>query len=161
MELQVWLMRHGEAADPDTASRDEDRALTERGRRQVMSLGHWLSERVEPPELILHSPLRRARETAQAFAQSFASGIVILEESTLSPGMRAGELLSLLQRQAAARVVCIGHQPDIGDCLATWVSGGNQQLAPGTLAVVTFNGARSAGTGVLRGLLNPMWFLDR
>jgi phosphohistidine phosphatase len=161
MQLQVWLMRHGEADDPETASRDEERALTQRGRRQVSALGRWLNERCEAPQLILHSPLRRALETAQAFGEAFDGRVPVLEDGVLSPGMRPTDLLGQLQRHSAVRVVCIGHQPDIGDCLGAWTSGGNLHMAPGAIAWVTFTGARSAGIGVLRGLLNPAWFLDR
>jgi phosphohistidine phosphatase len=161
MELHVWLMRHAEAADPDTAACDADRALTERGRRQIAALGRWLKDRAAPPELILHSPLRRAQETAQVLAAEFDAPVSVVEDGVLTPGMRPGELLDLLQRHAAARVACIGHQPDIGECLAAWIDGGNQHLAPGALAWVTFPGPRAAGGAVLRGLLNPAWFLNR
>jgi phosphohistidine phosphatase len=161
MELQVWLMRHSEAVDPDSAPRDEERALTDRGRRQSAALGRWLNGRMESPQLVLHSPLRRARETAEAFARGFGDDVPVMELRALLPGMRSGELLDVLQRHGVARVVCIGHQPDLSQCLAMWVGGGNAQFAPGALAIVTFAAARSAGTGILRGLLNPIWFEDR
>jgi phosphohistidine phosphatase len=161
MELQIWLMRHGEAVDPAAASRDEDRALTERGRRHAAALSRWLNGRTEAPQLVLHSPLRRARETALAFAQELGDDVSVMDDSALTPGMRAGELLGTVQRHGVDRILCIGHQPDLSQCLATWVGGGNMQFAPGTLAIVTFAAARSAGTGVLRGLLNPIWFEDR
>ena len=160
MELQVWLMRHGEAVNPDSAPRDDERPLTERGRRQSAALGRWLSGRVDPPQLILHSPLRRARETAEAFAHEVGEGVPVMELRALLPGMRSGELLHVLQRHGVANVVCVGHQPDLGECVATWVGGCNLQLAPGALAIVTFSAARAAGTGVLRGLLNPAWFQE-
>jgi phosphohistidine phosphatase len=161
MDLEVWLMRHGDAADPDTAARDEDRALTERGRHQVTALGAWLKERAPTPDIILHSPLRRARETAHALAEGLAGGVPVLEDRALAPGMRAGGLLGALERQGHARVVCVGHQPDIGDCLSGWLGGGHASIAPGTLAVVTFSGAATVGNGTLRGFLNPLWFHDR
>jgi len=158
MALQVWLMRHGEAADPDTASSDEQRALTERGRRQVAAMGTWLSARVEPPELILHSPLRRARETAQSLAEALGS-VPVMVETALGPGMRGNTLLTYLQQQGMSRVACIGHQPDIGQCLSTWIGETRAQIAPGTLAIVHF--ANGSVTGALRALVDPTWFSDR
>jgi phosphohistidine phosphatase len=68
--LKLWLARHGEAVDPDEAKSDFDRVLTDSGRRRLSEVTRWLLEREEPPELILHSPLIRAKQTAEAIAST-------------------------------------------------------------------------------------------
>ena len=45
-------------------SNNFDRKLTHAGRKQVAHLGRWLKEREPRPDRILHSPLKRACETA-------------------------------------------------------------------------------------------------
>lgn len=158
-QLEVWLMRHGEAADPMASSTDSERALTPRGRQQVTALARWLADRSEPPQLVLHSPLRRARETAEAFAGGYSAGPAVVEEAALAPGMRAAQLLTVLRQQGLSPIVCVGHQPDVGQCIADWVGGGRLQVPPGMLAMVRFGSAE--GSGALRGVLDADWFIDR
>jgi phosphohistidine phosphatase len=158
-QLEVWMMRHGEAADPTASSTDSERALTPRGRQQVVALARWLADRGEPPQLVLHSPLRRARETAEAFADGYAERPAVLEDAALSPGMRASLLLTRLRQQGPLRVVCVGHQPDVGQCISEWVGGARLQVPPGLLAMVCFGTAE--GSGALRGVLDAGWFVDR
>jgi len=158
MGLELWLMRHGEAEDADRAGSDAERGLTERGRRQCAAVGQWLAERTGPPQLILHSPLKRARETAEAFSH----GTPLQAEPELGPGMRADRLLNALNELGLSRVACVGHQPDIGQCLVDCIGSSRVQIPPGTLAVVTFSSATAViGGGALRGLLDPAWFSDR
>ena len=73
--MKLWLARHGEAADTGHASSDHARQLTDLGRRQVSQLTRWLLEREEAPELILHSPLVRARQTAETIAGEDIIGV--------------------------------------------------------------------------------------
>ena len=156
MELELWLMRHGEAADPDAFGSDHERALTERGRRQVRELGLWLAARIAPPEVIWHSPLRRARETAKVMAEEFATEA--LEQPVLAPGMRAESLLAELAARSVSRALCVGHQPDIGRALSELIGGGRMSIAPGTCAAVAFRGPIIACAGSLRWFADAAWF---
>lgn len=156
MELELWLMRHGEAADPDAATSDHERPLTERGRQQVRQFARWMVERSAPPDVIWHSPLRRARQTAESIAAEFSMSAV--EQTALAPGMQAGRLLDALASQGVFRAVCVGHQPDIGAALRDIIGGGRLQIAPGTCAAVTFSGPIAVGAGSLRWLADPGWF---
>ena len=156
MELELWLMRHGEAADADASGSDHGRPLTERGRRQVRQFAQWLAERQAVPDLVWHSPLRRARETAELLAEEFQ--MTASEQPLLSPGMKADSLLSRLAAQAVTRAVCVGHQPDIGAALRDMIGGGRVSVSPGTCAGVGFTGPLVIGAGSLRWLADPAWF---
>jgi phosphohistidine phosphatase len=156
--LRLWLGRHGEASDPDTAATDFDRVLTPFGRTQVSQLTRWLITREESPELILHSPLVRARQTAEIIASEIPSGAILMEEPLLSPGFSTPTLLRHLSQAGSQRIVCIGHQPDIGRSLSEIVGGGRAAIAPGTLAGIEFQGITSVGAGTLRWLADPSWF---
>lgn len=156
--LEVWIMRHGEAADPDQAASDAERALTELGRRQVAGLARWLMARTAPPERILHSSLKRARQTANIFAEEFQSADLLQESPTMSPGMTAQRLLQELAATTDSRVLCVGHQPDIGRCVAEMISGGRFTIPPGFCAAVTFSGPIAVGAGSLQWVCHPDWF---
>jgi broad specificity phosphatase PhoE len=89
----IWLVRHGqssgnvardaaEAAEGlkiDIPERDVDVPLSELGVRQSKALGDWFAAMPEPaqPNVILHSPYRRAAETAHWVRQSIDRGSLI------------------------------------------------------------------------------------
>jgi phosphohistidine phosphatase len=157
--LTLWLARHGEAVDPDRAASDFDRALTERGRRQLSECMRWLLQRESPPELILHSPLVRARQTAETIANEVGMGhIPIRVENRLAPGIDTEELLRYLSHTTCERIVCVGHQPDMSRCLSEMVGGGHLHYSPGTIAGVVFSHAITRGGGHLQWMIDPRWF---
>jgi ribonuclease H / adenosylcobalamin/alpha-ribazole phosphatase len=77
----LWVVRHGQSAgnvarDEATAqgahrialtTRDVDVPLSDLGREQAASLGHWFRRRGERPDVVLASPYVRARQTAEIF----------------------------------------------------------------------------------------------
>ncbi|MDX1965792.1 MAG: phosphohistidine phosphatase SixA [Planctomycetaceae bacterium] len=156
--LEVWIMRHGEAADPDQAASDAERPLTELGRRQVGGLARWLMARTAPPERILHSALKRARQTANLFADELQALDLLQESAVMAPGMTAQRLLQELAATADSRVLCVGHQPDIGRCVAEMIGGGRFTIAPGFCAAITFRGPIVVGAGSLQWVCDPDWF---
>lgn len=157
--LTLWLARHGEAVDPDQANSDFDRLLTPSGRRQLSELSRWLLEREQPPELILHSPLVRARQTAETIAEEIAPNFnSVRVENRLAPGVKTEELLSHLASTTTERVLCVGHQPDMSRCLAEMIGGGHLHYSPGTIASVEFAGPIIRGAGTLRWMVNTRWF---
>lgn len=82
----LWVIRHGQSAGNvardaaeaqglhviDIATRDIDVALSELGRRQAQSLGHWFGRlpAQEQPQVLLCSPYVRAEETARLLLDS-------------------------------------------------------------------------------------------
>jgi phosphohistidine phosphatase SixA len=61
------------------------------------------------PELVLSSPLLRARETAAPIAR--ASGAEVRIDERLSPGATLEDVLAAVEG-IAGPVVTVGHQPD-------------------------------------------------
>jgi phosphohistidine phosphatase len=124
----------------------------------VSELTRWLLKREPAPQLILHSPLVRARQTAETIAAEVASHVVLMQESLLAPGFQTAALLRRLADSGVERIVCIGHQPDIGRSLAEMTGGGRALISPGTIAGIEFGATVAAGTGGLRWLADPFWF---
>ena len=157
--LKLWLARHGEAADPDTAHSDFARVLTAKGRQQLTGLTRWLLEREPAPELILHSPLIRTQQTAETIADAIGRNqVTVRQENGLAPGVDLDELLRRVARTTAERVLCIGHQPDMSHCLAGMIGGGHFDYFPGTIAGVEFSGPIVRHGGRLCWLAKPDWF---
>jgi phosphohistidine phosphatase len=138
--MELLLLRHAEAEPVGNASGgdDSERELTSGGRRDASAVGGALDRMDLAPARILTSPLRRARQTAQAVADA-VGGTEISSVDDLSPGATPGRLMPILEG-FRDRVLLVGHQPDLGRILSFLVSGGSMeldfQIRPATLAVV-------------------------
>ncbi len=108
MELVLW--RHAEAEE---GTPDEERALTEKGRREAKKMAAFLRNRLSKDTHILVSPARRAEQTAEALAEHFQI------EPRVGSGASAHDIL-----QAAGWpddpgcVLVVGHQPCLGEVAA-------------------------------------------
>jgi phosphohistidine phosphatase len=105
--VRLILVRHAHAEPGDP---DELRPLSERGREEARALAKRLDE--AHPELVLTSPLLRARETAQAIAKE--SGAELRIDDRLAPGASADDVLAAVG-DSEATVVTVGHQPDCSE----------------------------------------------
>lgn len=115
--MQIYIVRHGKALDyhDPQATSDEMRWLVEEGRDQVSTMAALLARLRVQPDLVLSSPLVRARETAEIIAEELgvASGVTIEEE--LAPGgSPAGVLDAIVRRGRVRTVVVAGHMPGVG-----------------------------------------------
>jgi len=128
--MRIYLVRHGEAASGEP---DQDRRLTEQGREQSRRVGEQLAG-VEPrPAAVLHSPLVRARETAELIA----APLVIQPEpdDRLAPGATAAGVRAATEGHGEA-VVVVGHQPDCGRIAAELAGGPEPAFPSGAMVVI-------------------------
>ncbi len=103
--MRLFLVRHAHAEPGDP---DELRPLSERGREEARALAERLD--AAAPELVVTSPLLRARETAAAIAS--ATGAELRIDERLAPGATAEDVLAAAD---GATVVVVGHQPDCSE----------------------------------------------
>lgn len=119
--MRLLIVRHAEA---EPGEPDELRRLTPHGRRQARELGKRLRAQDLAPDAVVTSPLRRARETADAL--ELGDPCV---DTRLAPGATPAEV-----RDAAfgrgETVVVVGHQPDCGRAVAALTGGDAPRLAP-------------------------------
>ena len=93
--MQLFLLRHAEA-EPDAAN-DEARTLTAKGSKQAESIGKFCREHCFVPEMILSSPLTRAKETARLVARELDSPKLVRIAEFLRAGMNAEQAFSGLR----------------------------------------------------------------
>ena len=103
--MRLFLVRHAHA---DPGEPDALRPLSERGREEARALAERLN--AAEPELVLTSPLLRARETAVAIAT--ATGAELRIDERLAPGATAEDVLAVAD---GGTVVIVGHQPDCSE----------------------------------------------
>jgi phosphohistidine phosphatase len=112
----LFIIRHARAAERSRGG-DADRPLVDKGHRQATAIGAFLRQADWLPELVLTSPLRRARETADGICQAAGlPGPVI--QGWLGSGLYPEEAMKELTAfKDFNRVAVVGHEPD----LSSWV----------------------------------------
>jgi phosphohistidine phosphatase len=107
--MQLYLLRHADADTP--AASDFERALSPKGHEQAERVGRFCRANDVRHSTILHSPLKRARETAQHVAE--ATGAPLEMTQWLASGMapHAG-IEELKAYRAQPAVMLVGHEPD-------------------------------------------------
>jgi len=113
--IQVYLIRHGLAADRNQEIPDEQRPLTPKGESRTRQVAQRLSALKLHFDLILTSPLLRARQTAEIF-QFEGLGVRMDNSAALAPGGSFEQWLAWLQDWQGSHptaLALIGHQPDL------------------------------------------------
>lgn len=116
--MEVYLIRHGIAAERGTYAEDAQRPLIAKGRNKTTKVANRLRLMGIEFDLILSSPLVRAYQTADILKQvGLAKTIEIVEP--LKPG---GEIESWLQwlqpyqlKHPQGKIALVGHQPDLSN----------------------------------------------
>jgi phosphohistidine phosphatase len=114
--MKFYVMRHGPAEDFSASGRDADRALTPSGRDRVRDVAQALLDAEEAPNVILTSPLVRARQTAEIVAVVTglaARGGAIETSHEIAPGGDGVGLMRALVQGHRKRAMIVGHEPDL------------------------------------------------
>ena len=165
--IELYLMRHGIAADLGEGGiiKDEDRPLTPEGRARMKQAAAGLKDLGLKFNLILTSPLLRARQTAEAVAavMDLQHRVKIIE--TLAPGKAFAtgegghaEIFLELGAYQFDRALLVGHMPDLSE-LASFLLAGNRNLniefKKGALCAIEVTSIPPRGPGLLRWLMTP------
>lgn len=160
--LNLVVIRHAIAQDREAAAgcgvADEDRPLTEEGRRRMERAAEGLRCLVPELGLLATSPLRRAAQTAAILARAY--GISPHETRLLSPGAPGGGLLDWVWEHASGgdTVAVVGHEPDLSEWVSWLLTGSDRpvlRLKKGGACRLVFSGRPEPGQGVLHWLLTP------
>lgn len=126
--MELYLIRHGIAAERGTYTNDDERPLTDEGIRKTKRIAKRLYDLNVRFNLIQTSPLIRARETAEILKTAGLSKQ--LEESPyLAPDGDFTAWLVWLQqwRTADRQLAIVGHEPDLGEWAERLVWGAPRQ----------------------------------
>jgi phosphohistidine phosphatase len=127
----LFLIRHAEAAQGEP---DELRRLTPDGREVARRLGEELAG--QGVDAVLASPLLRARETAEAIADS--CGVDAEVDERLAPGASAESVLAAIAGRGKT-VAVVGHQPDCST-IAQVLTGNDPGFPAGGMARLELTG---------------------
>lgn len=160
--MDLLLVRHGLAgkADPGTWPDDDERPLTEKGRKAFRAAAKGLRSQGPKPTLILASPALRARQTASILAKAFGLGDGAVRNWDALHHARDPEaaLAGLGRLRLPRSAALVGHEPWLGEFLSLLIAGAagaGLPFAKGGAARVEIpdGGKRAKGRGRLRWLL--------
>ena len=160
--MELVLMRHGIAVELNKLQtrprRDQDRPLTGSGRRKASKAAKGLRELGLKPDLVVHSGLLRAKQTAKVIAKRLKpKRRELVATDALEPYADPHRIFEFLARRRASTVVVVGHAPNL-DRVAAIASGvrGRQLTELGKAGAIAFELPRSGRPpGRLLWLLEP------
>ena len=134
--MQLYFLRHGEADWPGWTKPDDERPLTDFGKKEVRQLGKFLSRLNVKPNLIVTSPLPRALQTAQIAAEQLKTKL--RQDEALEPGFGISELRAVLQSNHSKALMLVGHEPDFSSVISA-LTGASLKLSKAGVALVDFD----------------------
>jgi len=119
--MNLYLLRHAEAEDtyPDPARR-----LTSKGRKSIETLSGFLKKKefADVGE-VWHSPLVRAIQTAELFAELLKIKAPLIETDGLRPEDEPALIARRLAEHAGGSVLVVGHNPSLEGLASCLFSG--------------------------------------
>ncbi len=116
----LYVMRHAEAVEGSDTLQDEWRYLTEKGRVAAKKTCAAIARIGPKPRMTITSPLTRAVQTAEIAAGQACRKNVVVASVLLLPGADIDKLVTHLKGcKDAKRVMLVGHEPQLGELVAT------------------------------------------
>jgi phosphohistidine phosphatase len=151
--MQLYFLRHGQAGKGSEWTGDDRlRPLTDEGRAAVVRAGVTLMRLELQVDVIVTSPLARARQTADIAAEELGLQEKVVDDKRLAHGFDRRALAKILADHPKAQsVMLVGHEPEFSATIGE-LTGGRVVCKKGSLARVDVD-----DPGVLRGEL--VWLL--
>jgi phosphohistidine phosphatase len=131
--MRLYFLRHGEADWPNWDRPDDERPLTERGKKEMRKVAKFLRELDIPLDDILSSPLPRAYQTAEIVADRFQ--LHVREQETLGGDFSVSNLKELVETYPVDNLMVVGHEPNFTQVISG-LTGADCKLSKGGVALV-------------------------
>jgi phosphohistidine phosphatase len=156
--LELYLIRHGIAAErgeeyPD----DSKRPLTSEGIAALRKEAKALEAMEIGFDHIITSPLARAKQTAEVFAEHLKSKPSMSNTDALAPaGSSAGVIQELAKHVKKGRIALVGHEPNMGELAGRLIGSRNPlEFKKGAICRIDFEVLPPKGLGHLRWFITP------
>jgi phosphohistidine phosphatase len=156
--FELYFIRHAIAEERGDKWPDDGlRPLSAEGASLMRKAAKGLVRLGVKFDVVLSSPLVRARQTAEIVAEAFDSKPPIVTADALGTEGTYANLLSELQKHSRRRsIALVGHEPNIGE-LAARLAGCRRPLEfkKGAVCRIGIASIPPAGPGVLRWFITP------
>jgi len=155
---ELYLIRHGVAEERGDAWPDDaKRPLTDDGMSRMRKAARGLSRLGVVFDIVLTSPLVRARQTAEIVAGGLAPRPSLVNIESLAPDAGYAALMVDLEKHARKpRIALVGHEPDIGELAARLVGSRRAiEFKKGAICRIDLDEIPPSGPGQLRWFVTP------
>jgi phosphohistidine phosphatase len=158
--MNCILVRHGIAVEPDEwEGMEKNRPLTDKGRRRAQQTAKGLAVLGCTPTHLFTSPFVRAYDTARLLRKVIDPTITVETQNELAAGTKPERLVAFLRTLPPdAVVICVGHEPQLGEVVSLLLCGKalpNFPLKKAGVACIESEGLMDLGQGRLRWWLQP------
>jgi phosphohistidine phosphatase len=133
LTMQLYFFRHGEADWPGWTKPDDERPLTDFGKKEARQVAKFLNRLKVKPDLLVTSPLPRALQTAEVAAEQLKTKL--RQDEALEPGFGISELRTVLKRHRSKVLMLVGHEPDFSSVISA-LTGASLKLSKAGVALV-------------------------
>ena len=155
---ELYLIRHGLAEERGDAWPDDaKRPLTEEGMSRLRRAARALVRLDVTVDVVLTSPLVRARQTAELLAAAFSPHPSLVNVDALAPGGNPPAMAAEIEKHGRRHhILIVGHEPGLGE-LAGWLVGSRNaiEFKKGGICRIDVEGSTLRGGGALRWMMTP------
>ncbi len=159
--MKVYLVRHGIAQERlgGAVLNDSQRPLTDEGKTEMKQVAHALKRLNVKPDLVVASPLVRAKQTAEIIREVLGPSDELKITDSLAPGGSASGVYKFLRQfHQIEEVFLVGHEPDIGQLAANLLWAGSELNIPfkkGAVCRVDVFDLPPTSPGMLKWFITP------
>jgi len=113
---KLYIIRHAKSSRSDETLEDFERPLNKRGKENAPMIGERLKEKGIMPDIIISSPAKRAKSTAEMIAKEIGYKKKILFDENIYESS-VDELCKILTsiNDKNSAVFLVGHNPSLND----------------------------------------------
>jgi len=155
--MEIYILRHAIAEESGAGVPDAERALTGAGREKLRRVLERAREAGVAPSLILTSPYRRARETAQMAGQLLDCQKIV-ETDVLIPDSTPVDVWEAIRaRRREDALLLAGHEPLLGMTVGYLLGAPalHVDLKKAALVRIDQESFTGAPRGILKWMLTP------
>jgi phosphohistidine phosphatase len=156
--LELYLIRHGVAAErgedyPD----DSKRPLTSSGMSKLRQEAKALNELGVCFDIIITSPLVRAKQTAEVLAGTLKEKPPVTTSDALAPAVTPAAVVQEIGRHMRkARIALVGHEPNLGELAGRLIGAKSPiQFKKGAICRIDFDVLPPKSLGQLQWFVTP------
>jgi phosphohistidine phosphatase len=134
--VRVYFLRHGLAGDrSDWQGDDFDRPLTHDGMKRMERESKTIAELDLELDVIVTSPLVRAKQTAEIVAKRLGLRDVLVDDPAVGHGFSVANLRAILDKHRAAEaMMLVGHEPSMSQVIGDLLGGAAVDMKKGAIA---------------------------
>ena len=163
--MELYLLRHAVAAEKGTVefARDADRPLTTEGAQKMRHIAKAMKDLDLSFDLILSSPYRRAKQTAEIVADVLGLDKALRFSTNLVVDGDLAMLIKELKSETLQNILLVGHEPNLSTLISILISGHDGidiAMKKGGLCKLSADSLRLGKWATLEWLIGPRQIIN-